>query len=352
MDPELIKLGIEAIIINRIYKAFEVSRPFRSSVGTKGKAMKTGRLASPEKRRIKTLVVDQDCDFYEIHKEMGSIIIMAYPSCIIESQTTAFSHILKRMDCIEDPEHLLYQVSVHYAFKDIYRCLRIDNANSDLLAEELEMFVRMVHSHRKQRDYADDFSNCPLIFNDQLDTEPIEGVQTSSSRSYPFTSLTVHPSPSFPLCPKTFTLFPKLPPKTRQNIWCLCAPEHGRVIELNISKDSIFPTKHPAHAIFHVNRESRSHLLSVMGYETLMLKNNRHLRIKAWSRDAIINFTHEVLFLNPPMSGIIKGYSHIDGNIPRMLLALKQATEPDQLERIKTLAISVKWIREFQVKAA
>ncbi|KAF7925431.1 uncharacterized protein EAE97_010512 [Botrytis byssoidea] len=252
------------------------------------------------------------------------------------------------MDCIEDPEHLLYQVSVHYAFKDIYTCLRINNANSDLLAEELEMFVRMIHSHRKQRGYADDFSDCPLIFNDQLDTEPIEGVQTSSSRSYPFTSLTVHPPPSFTLCPKTFTLFPELPPEMRQNIWCLCAPEHGRVIELNISKDSIFPTKHPAHAIFHVNRESRSHLLSVMGYETLMLKNNRHLRIKAWSRDAIINFTHEVLFLNPPMLGIIKGYSHPDGNIPRMLLALKQAMEPDQLERIKTLAISVKWIREFQ----
>lgn len=209
-----------------------------------------------------------------------------------------------------------------------------------------------VHSHRKQRGYTNDFSNCPLIFNDQLDTEPIEGVQTPSSSSYPSTSLTVHPSPSFPLCPKTFTLFPKLPPETRQKNWCLCAPEHGRVIELNISKDSIFPTKHPAHAVFHVNRESRSHLLSVTGYETLMLKNNRDLRIKAWSRDAIINFTHEVLFLNPPMSGIIKGYSHVHGNIPRMLLALKQAMEPDQLERIKTLAISVKWIREFEVKAA
>ncbi|KAF7894269.1 hypothetical protein EAF00_007783 [Botryotinia globosa] len=256
------------------------------------------------------------------------------------------------MDCIEDPEHLLYQVSVHYAFKDIYRCLRIDNADSDLLAEELEMFVRMVHSHRKQRGYADDFSDCPLIFNDQVDTEPIEGVQTSSSRSYPSTSLTVHPSPSSPPCPKTFTLFPKLPPEARQNIWRLCAPEYGRVIELKISENSIFPTKHPAHAVFHVDRESRSHLLSIMGYETLMLKNDRHLRMKAWSRDAIINFKHEVLFLNPPMSGIIKGYSHVDGNIPRMLLALKQAMEPDQLERIKTLAISVKWIREFQVKAA
>lgn len=47
------------------------------------------------------------------------------------------------MDCIEDPQNLLYQLNVHYAFKEIYRCLQIDNADSDLLAEELEMFVRM-----------------------------------------------------------------------------------------------------------------------------------------------------------------------------------------------------------------
>ncbi|KAF5867824.1 uncharacterized protein Bfra_007021 [Botrytis fragariae] len=256
------------------------------------------------------------------------------------------------MDCIQDPQYLLYQESVHSAFQEIYKCLRIDNTDADLLAEELEMFVRMVHSHRKQRGYADDFSNCPLIFNDQFDTETIEGAQTPSSRSYPSTSLTVYPSSSFPLCPKTFTPFPRLPPELRQKIWRLCAPEHGRVIELNMSEDSIFPTKHPAHAVFHVNRESRKELLSVMGYETLILKNNRHLRIKAWSRDAVINFTHEVVFLNPPMSETIERYSDLEGNIPRMLLALKKAMKPGQLERIKTLAISVKSLREFEVKVA
>ncbi|KAF7885471.1 uncharacterized protein EAF02_003980 [Botrytis sinoallii] len=249
------------------------------------------------------------------------------------------------MDCARDPQHLLYQESVHSAFKDIYTCLQIDNADSDLLAEELEISVRMVHSHRKQRGYADDFSNCPLILNDQFDTEPNEGAQTPSSRSYPSTSLTVHPSSSFPLCPKTFTSFPKLSPELRQKIWHLCAPEHGRVIELNMSEDSIFPTKHPAHAVFHVNRESRKELLSVMGYETLMLENNRSLRIEAWSRDAVINFTHEVLFLNTPRteSSIERYLSGRKAKIPNMILALKQAMNQDQLERIKTLALSIQW---------
>ncbi|TGO57175.1 hypothetical protein BCON_0068g00050 [Botryotinia convoluta] len=255
------------------------------------------------------------------------------------------------MDCIEDPQYLLYQKSVHSAFKDIYRCLRIDNADSNLLAEELEMFVRMIYSHRKQRGYADDFSKCPLIFNDQVDAEPIGNGQYPSPRSYSSTSHIVHPLSSIPLCPKTFTPFPRLPFELRQKIWRLCAPEHGRVIELNMSEDYIFPTKHPAHAVFHVNRESRNELLSVMGYETLMLKNNRSLRIKAWSRDAIINFTHEVLFLNPPRSETIEGHSSgLEADIPRMLLALKQAMKPDQLERIKTLAISIRRIREFTVE--
>ncbi|KAF7896668.1 uncharacterized protein EAF01_009071 [Botrytis porri] len=257
------------------------------------------------------------------------------------------------MYCIKDPQHLLYQESVQSAFKDIYKCLKIDNTDADLLAEELEMFVGMVHSHRKQRGYVDNFSNCPLNFSDESVTQPIEGAQTPSSRFYPSASLTVHPSSSIPLCPKTFTPFPKLPPELRAKIWRSCAPERGRVIELNMSEDSIFPTKHPAQAVFHVNRESRRELLSVMGYETLMLKNSRHLRIEAWSRDAVINFTHEILFLNPPITEFTgRRYSDLEGNIPKMLLALKQAMKPDQLERIKTLAISVKKIREFEVKAA
>ncbi|TEY84060.1 hypothetical protein BOTCAL_0022g00350 [Botryotinia calthae] len=236
------------------------------------------------------------------------------------------------MDYIKDPHNLLDENNVRFAFRNIYRHLHIDNADSDLLAEELEMFVRMVNLHRKQRGYANDFSRCLLIFNDQLDTEPIESAQLPSL---------------FPLCPKSFTPFPRLPPELRKKIWGLCAPEHGRVIELNMSEDYIFPTKHPAHAVFHVNRESRNQLLSDMGYETLMLKNNRHSRIEAWSRDAIINFTHEVLFLNPPRP---ENVHYLTDDIPNMLLALKQAMKQDQLERIKTLAISIKSAWEIREK--
>lgn len=47
--------------------------------------MKTGGLASSKKRRIETLVVNPDCDFSEIQKEMGIIIIMTYPFHINES---------------------------------------------------------------------------------------------------------------------------------------------------------------------------------------------------------------------------------------------------------------------------
>ncbi|KAM0154685.1 hypothetical protein ACHAPG_006375 [Botrytis cinerea] len=236
------------------------------------------------------------------------------------------------MDYFKDPQTLLDGKDVRVAFKNIYAHLRIDNADSDLLAEELEMFVRMVHSHRKQRGYANDFSECSLIFNDQLDTEPLESAQLPSS---------------FPPCPESFTPLPRLPPELRQKIWGLCAPEYGRVIELNMSEDYIFPTKHPAHAVFHVNRESRKQLLSNMGYETLMLRNDRHSRIEAWSRDAIINFTHEVLFLNPPTPANLH---HPTDDLPNMFSALEQAMKQDQLERIKTLAISIKSAWEVREK--
>ncbi|KAF7959403.1 hypothetical protein EAE96_001023 [Botrytis aclada] len=104
-----------------------------------------------------------------------------------------------------------------------------------------------------------------------------------------------------------------------------------------MSEDLIFPTNHPAHAVFHKNRESMNGLLSVMGYETLMLKNNRSSRIKAWSMDVIIDFTREVLLLNPQRSGTIGGHSPwLGADVSKMLLALKQTMKQEQLRKITT----------------